>query len=201
MLGARHLPKNGRSIVCPFVELEICGTDYDSCKCKTDVVGEVVALTLEMSPRPGSTVTLPPFCPSPTADNGLNPVWVQRQFVFDIHNPTFSFLRFTVYEEDMFSDPNFLAQATYPVRLLQTGENTHLSEPSRQLVKRLTPYFCLLPGYRSIPLKNSYSEELELASLLVHVEIVNAKVLPLLLPYSSSLGLGIYLTCTQTHHG
>uniref|UniRef100_A0A671WK22 1-phosphatidylinositol 4,5-bisphosphate phosphodiesterase gamma n=1 Tax=Sparus aurata TaxID=8175 RepID=A0A671WK22_SPAAU len=94
VLGARHLPKNGRSIVCPFVEVEICGADYDSCKCKTDVV----------------------------ADNGLNPVWVQKQFVFDIHNPTFSFLRFTVYEEDMFSDPNFLAQATYPVRLLRTGE-------------------------------------------------------------------------------
>uniref|UniRef100_A0A671WKF0 Phosphoinositide phospholipase C n=1 Tax=Sparus aurata TaxID=8175 RepID=A0A671WKF0_SPAAU len=123
VLGARHLPKNGRSIVCPFVEVEICGADYDSCKCKTDVV----------------------------ADNGLNPVWVQKQFVFDIHNPTFSFLRFTVYEEDMFSDPNFLAQATYPVRLLRTG-------------------------YRSVPLKNSYSEELELASLLVHIEIVNAKV-------------------------
>uniref|UniRef100_A0A665WST1 1-phosphatidylinositol 4,5-bisphosphate phosphodiesterase gamma n=1 Tax=Echeneis naucrates TaxID=173247 RepID=A0A665WST1_ECHNA len=120
VLGARHLPKNGRSIVCPFVEVEICGADYDSCKCKTDVV----------------------------ADNGLNPVWVQRQFVFDIHNPTFSFLRFTVFEEDMFSDPNFLAQATYPVRLLRTG-------------------------YRSVPLRNSYSEELELASLLVHIEIVN----------------------------
>eukprot|EP00064_Thunnus_orientalis_P016312 superscaffoldBa00003203_g16376 len=122
VVGARHLPKNGRSIVCPFVEVEICGADYDCCKCKTDVV----------------------------ADNGLNPVWVQKQFVFDIHNPTFSFLRFTVYEEDMFSDPNFLAQATYPVRLLRTG-------------------------YRSIPLKNSYSEELELAALLVHIEIVNAK--------------------------
>ncbi|XP_056132461.1 1-phosphatidylinositol 4,5-bisphosphate phosphodiesterase gamma-1-like isoform X2 [Lampris incognitus] len=122
VLGARHLPKNGRSIVCPFVEVEICGADYDSCKSKTDVV----------------------------ADNGLNPVWVQRQFVFDIHNPSFSFLRFTVFEEDMFSDPNFLAQATYPVRSLRTG-------------------------YRSVPLKNSYSEELELASLLVHIEIVNAK--------------------------
>uniref|UniRef100_A0A672G1F3 1-phosphatidylinositol 4,5-bisphosphate phosphodiesterase gamma n=1 Tax=Salarias fasciatus TaxID=181472 RepID=A0A672G1F3_SALFA len=97
VLGARHLPKNGRSIVCPFVEVEICGADYDCCKCKTDVV----------------------------ADNGLNPVWVQKQFVFDIHNPTFSFLRFTVYEEDMFSDPNFLAQVTYPVRLLRTGEGPH----------------------------------------------------------------------------
>ncbi len=35
---------------------------------------------------------------------------------------------------------------------------------------------CVLAGYRSVPLKNSYSEELELASLLVHIEIVNAKV-------------------------
>uniref|UniRef100_A0A8C9VE57 1-phosphatidylinositol 4,5-bisphosphate phosphodiesterase gamma n=1 Tax=Scleropages formosus TaxID=113540 RepID=A0A8C9VE57_SCLFO len=122
VLGARHLPKNGRSIVCPFVEVEVCGADYDCSKCKTDVV----------------------------ADNGLNPVWMQKQFVFDIRNPTFAFLRFVVYEEDMFSDPNFLAQASYPVQALKTG-------------------------YRSVPLKNSYSEELELASLLVHIEIVNAK--------------------------
>uniref|UniRef100_A0A8C5CTK1 Phosphoinositide phospholipase C n=1 Tax=Gadus morhua TaxID=8049 RepID=A0A8C5CTK1_GADMO len=122
VLGARHLPKTGRSIVCPFVEVEISGADYDSCKSKTDVV----------------------------ADNGLNPAWLQTPFVFDVRNPSFCFLRFTVYDEDMFSDPNFLAQATYPVRSLRTG-------------------------YRSVPLKNSYSEELELASLLVHIEIVNAK--------------------------
>lgn len=56
------------------------------------------------------------------ADNGLNPVWQQKQFLFDVHNPAFCFLRFTVYEEDMFSDPNFLAQATLPVGLLRTGE-------------------------------------------------------------------------------
>lgn len=58
------------------------------------------------------------------ADNGLNPVWPQKQFLFDVHNPTFSFLRFTVYEEDMFSDPNFLAQATCPIRLLRTGDDS-----------------------------------------------------------------------------
>lgn len=58
------------------------------------------------------------------ADNGLNPVWPQKQFLFDVHNPTFSFLRFTVYEEDMFSDPNFLAQATCPIRLLRTGDHS-----------------------------------------------------------------------------
>ncbi|XP_055489397.1 1-phosphatidylinositol 4,5-bisphosphate phosphodiesterase gamma-1-like [Leucoraja erinacea] len=122
ILGARHLPKNGRSIVCPFVELEVCGAEYDNSKYKTEVV----------------------------ADNGLNPVWLFKQFVFDVNNPSFAFLKFIVYDEDMFSDPNFLAQATYPVTGLKTG-------------------------YRSVPLKNSYSEELDLASLLVHIEIVNAK--------------------------
>lgn len=49
---------------------------------------------------------------------------MQKQVVFDIHNPTFSFLRFMVYEEDMFSDPNFLAQAVFPVRALKTGRLT-----------------------------------------------------------------------------
>ncbi|NXV07459.1 PLCG1 phosphodiesterase, partial [Cettia cetti] len=122
ILGARHLPKNGRSIVCPFVEVEVCGSEYDNSKNKTDVV----------------------------ADNGFNPIWLFKQFVFDINNPEFAFLRFVVYEEDMFSDPNFLAQATFPVKGLKTG-------------------------YRSVPLKNSYTEDLELASLLIHIEIINAK--------------------------
>uniref|UniRef100_A0A8D0ET55 1-phosphatidylinositol 4,5-bisphosphate phosphodiesterase gamma n=9 Tax=Neoaves TaxID=3078114 RepID=A0A8D0ET55_STROC len=120
ILGARHLPKNGRSIVCPFVEVEVCGSEYDNSKNKTDVV----------------------------ADNGFNPVWLFKQFVFDINNPEFAFLRFVVYEEDMFSDPNFLAQATFPVKGLKTG-------------------------YRSVPLKNSYTEDLELAALLIHIEIIN----------------------------
>lgn len=40
ILGARHLPKNGRSIVCPFVEVEVCGSEYDNSKNKTDVVGK-----------------------------------------------------------------------------------------------------------------------------------------------------------------
>lgn len=116
-------------------------------------------------------------------------MWVQKQFVFDIHNPTFSFLRFTVYEEDMFSDPNFLAQATYPVRLLRTGKLQMLTwyESAKSvlniILKNFSIFVCvygamcfMLSGYRSVPLKNSYSEELELASLLVHLEMVNAKV-------------------------
>ncbi|KAM5220465.1 1-phosphatidylinositol 4,5-bisphosphate phosphodiesterase gamma-1 isoform 1-T2 [Hipposideros larvatus] len=122
VLGARHLPKNGRGIVCPFVEIEVAGAEYDSTKQKTEFV----------------------------VDNGLNPVWPAKPFHFQISNPEFAFLRFVVYEEDMFSDQNFLAQATFPVTGLKTG-------------------------YRAVPLKNNYSEDLELASLLVKIDIFFTK--------------------------
>ncbi|XP_029467242.1 1-phosphatidylinositol 4,5-bisphosphate phosphodiesterase gamma-1 isoform X2 [Rhinatrema bivittatum] len=122
VLGARHLPKNGRGIVCPFVEIEVCGADYDNTKQKTDFV----------------------------VDNGLNPVWPQKLFQFHVSNPAFSFLRFVVYEEDMFSDQNFLAQATILMKGLRTG-------------------------YRAVPLKNHYSEDLELAALLIKVDISTGK--------------------------
>ncbi|XP_044153895.1 1-phosphatidylinositol 4,5-bisphosphate phosphodiesterase gamma-1 isoform X1 [Bufo gargarizans] len=122
ILGARHLPKNGRGIVCPFVELEVCGAEYDNAKLKTEIV----------------------------VDNGLNPVWPQKSFQFHIANPDFAFLRFVVYEEDMFSDQNFLAQASLVVRGLKTG-------------------------FRAVPLKNYYTEDLELASLLIRLDIYPSK--------------------------
>ncbi|XP_070797803.1 1-phosphatidylinositol 4,5-bisphosphate phosphodiesterase gamma-1 [Pituophis catenifer annectens] len=119
ILGARHLPKNGRGIVCPFVEVEVSGADYDNTKQKTEMV----------------------------VDNGLNPAWTPKTFQFHVSNPDFAFLRFVVYEEDMFSDQNFLAQATFLVKGLKAG-------------------------YRAVPLKNNYSEDLELASLLVKIDII-----------------------------
>ncbi|XP_066090243.1 1-phosphatidylinositol 4,5-bisphosphate phosphodiesterase gamma-1 isoform X2 [Saccopteryx bilineata] len=133
VLGARHLPKNGRGIVCPFVEIEVAGAEYDSTKQKTEFV----------------------------VDNGLNPMWPAKPFHFQISNPEFAFLRFVVYEEDMFSDQNFLAQATFPVKGLKTG-------------------------YRAVPLKNNYSEDLELASLLVKLDIFPAKENGDLSPFSGS---------------
>lgn len=51
MLGARHLPKNGRGIVCPFVEIEVAGAEYDNSKQKTEFVGEPAFPTLS-SPSP-----------------------------------------------------------------------------------------------------------------------------------------------------
>ncbi|XP_061404388.1 1-phosphatidylinositol 4,5-bisphosphate phosphodiesterase gamma-1-like [Lethenteron reissneri] len=122
LYGARRLPRSSRSISNPFVEVEICGAEFDSNKFKTEVV----------------------------PDNGLSPTWAVRSIIFDVLFPELTFLRFVVYEEDIFSDSNFLAQATFPVRGLKTG-------------------------FRSVPLKNGYNEDIELASLLIHIDISSLK--------------------------
>jgi len=58
---------------------------------------------------------------SSLADNGLNPTWSRKSYKFTVCNSAFAFLRFVVYEIDMFSDQNFLAQATFPIQGLKTG--------------------------------------------------------------------------------
>ncbi|KAJ8398661.1 hypothetical protein AAFF_G00421890 [Aldrovandia affinis] len=120
VIAARHLPKSGRSIVSPFVEIELCGLHTEDSKFKTVV----------------------------RHDNGLNPVWPAppEPVQFMVYEPELTFLRFVVNEEDMFSDPNFLAQATFPVKGIRSG-------------------------YRSVPLKNGFSENIELASLLVYIDL------------------------------
>ncbi|XP_077371628.1 1-phosphatidylinositol 4,5-bisphosphate phosphodiesterase gamma-2 isoform X3 [Festucalex cinctus] len=119
VIAARHLPKLGRSISSPFVEIELCG--HTEAKVKTTVY----------------------------RDNGLNPVWkaTTPPVCFKVYEPELTFLRFVVNEEDVFSDPNFLAQATFPVK-------------------------GICSGYRSVPLKNGYNENLELASLLVDIKVL-----------------------------
>ncbi|CAB3226150.1 unnamed protein product [Arctia plantaginis] len=83
------------------------------------------------------------------ADNGLNPIW--NDFCeFEIANPDLALIRFLVQDEDMFGDRNFIGQATFPVK-------------------------CLRTGYRSVPLTNGFSEELELSSLLVHVAFISGR--------------------------
>ncbi|XP_054273965.1 1-phosphatidylinositol 4,5-bisphosphate phosphodiesterase gamma-1-like [Macrosteles quadrilineatus] len=83
------------------------------------------------------------------ADNGLNPVW-NDSVSFEVMNPSLALLRFQVQDEDMFGDSNFIGQATYPMVALRTG-------------------------YRSVPLRNGFSEEMELSTLLVHISIKNVK--------------------------
>ena len=90
------MPKAGRGISTPFVEVEVIGAPYDSHnKYKT----------------------------GNNNDNGLNPTW-NDVCEFDIINPDVALLRFVVQDEDMFGDPNFLGQASFPVRCLRTGEDT-----------------------------------------------------------------------------
>ncbi|XP_022794203.1 1-phosphatidylinositol 4,5-bisphosphate phosphodiesterase gamma-1-like isoform X3 [Stylophora pistillata] len=120
IIGARHLVKSGRGIASPFVEVEIVGAPYDNTKFKTE--------------------TKP--------DNGLNPVWWVK-FDVDVINPPLAYLRFVVFDEDMFGEPNFIGHAIFPMCSLKTG-------------------------YRSVPLKNAYSEECELSCLLVHIDIRSA---------------------------
>lgn len=60
------------------------------------------------------------------ADNGLNPTWPRKPFQFTVGNSAFAFLRFVVYEIDMFNDQNFLAQATFPIHGLKTGTHNNI---------------------------------------------------------------------------
>ena len=60
-------------------------------------------------------------------------------------------MRFVVFDEDYFGEPNFLGQGTFPLQSLRSG-------------------------YRSVQLKNSHGEDLELACLLVQIEISIQKV-------------------------
>nr|XP_014275178.1 1-phosphatidylinositol 4,5-bisphosphate phosphodiesterase gamma-1 [Halyomorpha halys]XP_014275179.1 1-phosphatidylinositol 4,5-bisphosphate phosphodiesterase gamma-1 [Halyomorpha halys]XP_024215637.1 1-phosphatidylinositol 4,5-bisphosphate phosphodiesterase gamma-1 [Halyomorpha halys] len=118
IIAARHLNRAGRGTVSPFVEVETLGAEYDT----------------------GHKLTT-----KTVADNGLNPVW-NEPCEFDILNPSLVMLRFTVQDEDVFGDSNFIGQATYPIIGLRTG-------------------------YRSVPLKNGFSEDHEISTLLVHLSL------------------------------
>ena len=41
---------------------------------------------------------------------------------FDIVCPELALIRFVVQDEDVFGDPNFLGQATFPVQCLRSGK-------------------------------------------------------------------------------
>ncbi|XP_028391934.1 1-phosphatidylinositol 4,5-bisphosphate phosphodiesterase gamma-1-like [Dendronephthya gigantea] len=117
IIAGRHLPKIARGITSPFVEVEIIGAYYDTYKYKSKT----------------------------QADNGLNPIY-NETIEFDVICPPMAYIRFAVYDEDMFGDPNFVAQAVFPFKSLKLG-------------------------YRSVPLKNAYNEDLELSSLLVYLDV------------------------------
>lgn len=83
---------------------------------------------------------------STIGDNGLNPVW-NETFNFVIQCSELAFLRITVLDQSVSGDARFLGHGTYPINCICRN------------------------GYRSIPLMNEYSEELELSTLLVRIDI------------------------------
>ncbi|OTF69417.1 1-phosphatidylinositol 4,5-bisphosphate phosphodiesterase-like protein [Euroglyphus maynei] len=78
-------------------------------------------------------------------DNGLNPYWNQS-FVFSVRCPQLAFIRFTVCDEDVFGEPTQIGHGTYPLMAIRQG-------------------------FRCVRIKNEYSEELEMATILVHMKI------------------------------
>ncbi|PVD20908.1 hypothetical protein C0Q70_19071 [Pomacea canaliculata] len=78
-------------------------------------------------------------------DNGLNPVWNEEPTKFDVSCPELAFLRFEILTE-VNDNKASIAQATFPVSGLRQG-------------------------YRSVPLRNKFSETLDMTSLLIHLEI------------------------------
>ncbi|XP_012944855.1 1-phosphatidylinositol 4,5-bisphosphate phosphodiesterase gamma-1 isoform X1 [Aplysia californica] len=80
--------------------------------------------------------------------NALNPTWKNEMFVFNISCPDLAFLRFEVGNE--VNAGSYISQATFPLR-------------------------CIQQGYRSVQMQNSYSEDIPLSLLLVHVDRKNPK--------------------------
>jgi len=83
-------------------------------------------------------------------DNGLCPTWFVETFDFDVVCPPLAKIYFVVKNEDMFGDYSFIAQACFPITSLREG-------------------------HRSVPLKNSFSEELPLSALLIEIRMQNAQ--------------------------
>lgn len=70
---------------------------------------------------------------------------------------------------DVFGEKNFIGQATYPVIITRKSVTSLIKK--KQFFVFVMQVTCLRTGYRSICLRNRYSEDLELASLLIHLSI------------------------------
>ena len=103
------------------------------------------------------------FC---LVDNGFNPIW-NELCEFNVKNPNVGMLRFEVQDEDVFGERNFIGQAVFPVSV----HNLFNKNEPNNVYLLSTQVNCLRTGLRSVSLKNKSSEELELATLLVQLQI------------------------------
>jgi hypothetical protein len=82
------------------------------------------------------------------SDNGFNPVWDER-FQFNVDFPEMACLSLVVYDEDTFGDAVVVGQSVIPI-----GSK---DSPT------------LLSGWRSVQVYNTYSSEMPVTSVLIHV--------------------------------
>jgi phosphatidylinositol phospholipase C, gamma-1 len=80
--------------------------------------------------------------------NGLYPLWSgsKNSRRLRSHDLDSAFIRFTILETDLLGKSCLIAQATHPLTMIRRG-------------------------FRSVQLKNEFSECLELSTLLVHIEV------------------------------
>lgn len=127
VIAARHLP-NSDHIVSPFVQIELYpytgqAEDYIF---KTTLISEEMERELLREKFILDFSIVECWYCSFTEANGLNPVWLGLMTkCFEVDEPDLAFLRFVVFEEDIFSDCNTLAQATIPVRGIRSGKSIH----------------------------------------------------------------------------
>jgi phosphatidylinositol phospholipase C gamma-1 len=146
VISGRHLTRTKKGPASTLVEVEIHGCTYDCSQARTKAVCKL-----------GSDNSYPNLFKlifslicgllSITASR-FSPTW-HETFQFKINNRALSLIRFVVFDVDKFENRVFQSQATFPVN-------------------------CIRSGYRSVPLKNGWSEELELSSLLVYIQLDTA---------------------------
>ena len=80
--------------------------------------------------------------------NGFRPTW-NEMVTLEVSMPELAVLTFTVFDEDQFGDSNAIGQASLPIG---TQDQPLLQS-----------------GYRSVQLLNTYSDEMEMASILIDI--------------------------------
>jgi phosphatidylinositol phospholipase C beta len=140
--------------ISPCVEVEMCGLPVDTVKSK-NWQGKTGAL--------GKAGTYP-YRTSVASNNGLNPVWNEKPFVFD--KVVFLQIRLAFMK-------NYckIMQIVFPelalLRLI-VYDDPQLNKP---LAHRILPVWGLRPGYRHIVLRNAANQPLGLATLFVKITV------------------------------
>ncbi|KAI8817538.1 PLC-like phosphodiesterase [Fimicolochytrium jonesii] len=96
IISGQQLPKpkdsTGKTVIDPYVELEIAGGDTDCIKYRTKAIN----------------------------NNGFNPMW-KEEFRFNIADPEMALLRFSIFDMDVKMTNDFIGSYTIPIQSLEQG--------------------------------------------------------------------------------